>query len=101
MYRVSDMPLRSMGQFSRCYLVRKSTWFCMQISFRVWWRLSHGKQYFGQLLEYAKKFDLEKYIYRYPPQPYSDSFRERFSWDRLTQQYELVLEMVWQKMKNH
>jgi glycosyltransferase involved in cell wall biosynthesis len=147
---------------------------------------SHGKQYFRQLLKYAKKFGLEKYIYRYPPQPYekmplfinasdlvyspvvkkilnfatplkiaealscgvpvvatdipeyklwyrqgvytyrnyeelervlswvlnyieelrenlrvySDSFRERFSWDRLAQEYELVLEMVWQRSKN-
>ncbi len=32
---------------------------------------------------------------------YSDSFRERFSWDRLAQEYELVLEMVWQRSKNH
>ena len=32
---------------------------------------------------------------------YSDSFRERFSWDRLAQEYELVLEMTWQRSKNH
>ncbi|MFZ8840606.1 MAG: glycosyltransferase [Pyrobaculum sp.] len=148
---------------------------------------SHGKQYFRRMLEYAKRFGLEKYIYTYPPQPYekmplfinasdlvysavvkkilnfatplkiaeaiacgvpvvatdipeyklwyrqgvytyrnyeeleralswvlnnieelrknlrvySDSFRERFSWDRLAQEYELVLEMVWQRSKNH
>jgi glycosyltransferase involved in cell wall biosynthesis len=31
---------------------------------------SHGKQYFRQMLEYAKRFGLEKYIYTNPPQPY-------------------------------
>jgi glycosyltransferase involved in cell wall biosynthesis len=32
---------------------------------------------------------------------YSGSFRESFSWDRLAQEYELVLEMTWQRLKNH
>ena len=31
---------------------------------------SHKKRYFELLLQYAKKLNLEKYIYTYPPQPY-------------------------------